>query len=174
MDYERDGYESVEELLDELYDLINESKTSSLFGGKGLDKEEAFDIIQSIRLNIPTEIKQARNIAENSERIMNEASIQANKIIREAENDAARMVSEHEIMKQVKQEVEALKAEAKQYMRDMKKGANSYAEECLSKTAQAIQESLEEFTRQMRMTEEALSQEIRIIYGHKQELAEND
>lgn len=173
--YDRDGYEKVEELLDELFDVINESKTGSFFsGGKGLDKEEVFDIIQNIRLNIPIEIKQAQKLAENSERILNDATIQANKIIREAENNAARLINDHEITRRAKQEAEIIMSEAKQYVRDMRLGANAYAEECLAKTALAIQESLDEFTKQARITEENLSQEIRIIYSHKQELAKND
>lgn len=167
------GYERVEAFLEELYEVIDDYKPGSLFSNKSFDKENALDLIQSIRANLPNVIRQAQKFVENSERIMSNANNQANKIIREAENDANILVSEHEITRRAKEEAEAIMNETKQYARDMRLGANAYAEECLAKTAQAIQESLDEFSRQTRMTEDAINQEIRIIYGHKQELAEN-
>lgn len=173
-DFEKDReYDRVEALLEELYETIDDFKPASLFGNKNFDKENALDLIQEIRASLPNVIKQAQKFVENSERILSDASSQANKIVREAENDASLLVSEHEITRRAKEEAEAIMAETKQYARDMRLGANAYAEQCLAKTAQAIQESLDEFSRQTRMTEDALNDEIRIIYGHKQELADN-
>lgn len=167
------GYERVDALLEELNEVIEDYKPGSLFSSKSFDKDNALDLIQDIRASLPNVIRQAQKFVENSERIMSNANAQATKILKEAENDANILVSEHEITKRAKEEAEAIMNETKQYAREMRLGANAYAEECLAKTAQAIQESLDEFSKQTRMTEDAINEEIRIIYGHKQELAEN-
>lgn len=173
-DFEKDReYDRVEELLEDLYEAIDYFKPGSFFANKTFDKENALSLIQEIRASLPSVIKQAQKFVENSERILGDATNQANKIIREAENDASALVSEHEITRRAKEEAEAIMAETKQYARDMRLGANAYAEQCLDKTYKAIQESLDEFSRQTRLTEDAINDELKIIYGHKQELADN-
>ncbi len=173
-DFDKDReYDRLDSLLDDLYTIIENHRPGSFFGNKGFNKEEALDLIQEIRASLPSVIKQAQKFVENSERIISDATNQANKIIREAESDAAMLVSEHEITRQAKEKAELMIAETKQYARDMRLGANSYVEKCLDKTYKAIQESIDELSRQTRMTEDALNDELKIIYAHKQEISEN-
>lgn len=173
-DFEQDReYDRVDGLLEELYVAIDSYRPGSIFGNRSFDKENALDLVQDIRASLPNVIKQAQKIVENSERIISDATNQVNKIIREAENDASILVSDHEITKRASEEAEAIMSETKKYARDMRLGANAYVEQCLDKTYKAIQESIDEFTKQTRITEDALNDELKIIYAHKQEIAEN-
>ena len=73
-------YKKVDDLIDELFAMIDESKTGGIFGGKGLDKEEAFTILDEIRYNLPRELKEAKKILDNADKILQDANLEANKI----------------------------------------------------------------------------------------------
>ena len=95
-------YAKVDDLIDELFTLISESKSGSLFGGRGIDKDEAFNILEDIRYNLPRELKEAKKIIDNADKILQDANLEANKIIKMAEEEAQAMVSEHNITKLAK------------------------------------------------------------------------
>ena len=60
-------------LLETLEDILERSK-SIPFSGKGIvDKEELLEIIKEIRLKLPDELKQAKWIKEERQRIIEEA-----------------------------------------------------------------------------------------------------
>jgi len=64
-----------------------------------VDKEEILEIIKEIRLKLPDDIKQAKWIKEERQRILLEAQKEANNIIKDAENKIASLIDEHEITK---------------------------------------------------------------------------
>ena len=66
--------DSVEDLLEEMMDLINE-----------------------IRIKMPDELKQAKWIKEERQRILVEAQKEAEGVVKEAENRIIAMIDEHEI-----------------------------------------------------------------------------
>ena len=84
-------------LLESLEDLIEKSKGLP-FTTKGIvDKEEILDLIKEIRLKLPDELKQAKWVKEERQRILVEAQKEADGIVKEAENRIISMIDEHEI-----------------------------------------------------------------------------
>ena len=77
-------------LLETLEEMLESSK-SIPFSNKGIvDKEEMLEIIKEIRLKLPEELKQAKWVKEERQRILVEAQ-------KEAENRIISMIDEHEI-----------------------------------------------------------------------------
>ena len=73
-------------LLETLEDLLENSR-SLPFSSKGLvDKEEMLDLIKEIRIKLPDELKQAKWVKEERQRILVEAQKEADGIVKEAEN----------------------------------------------------------------------------------------
>ena len=84
-------------LLETLEDILERSKTIP-FSNKGvIDKEELLEIIKEIRLKLPDELKQAKWVKEERQRILVEAQKEADDIVKEAENRIISMIDEHEI-----------------------------------------------------------------------------
>ena len=84
-------------LLETLEDLLENSR-SLPFSSKGLvDKEEMLDLIKEIRIKLPDELKQAKWVKEERQRILVEAQKEADGIVKEAENRIIAMIDEHEI-----------------------------------------------------------------------------
>ena len=84
-------------LLETFEEMLENSK-SIPFSNKGIiDKEEMLEIIKEIRLKLPDELKQAKWIKEERQRILVEAQKEADDIVKEAENRIISMIDEHEI-----------------------------------------------------------------------------
>lgn len=86
-------------LLETIEDMLENSKTLPFTNKAVLDKEELLDIIKEIRLKLPEELKQAKVIKEEHDRIIEKANEEAQDIVKEAENRIISMIDEHEITK---------------------------------------------------------------------------
>ena len=84
-------------LLETLEDILEKSKSLPFTDKSIIEKEQFLDIIKEIRLKLPDELKQAKWIKEERERIINEAQKDADDIVKEAENRIISMIDEHEI-----------------------------------------------------------------------------
>ena len=73
------------EMLDQLEDIIEGSKTVPIVGKAMIDKDELLDIIQELRLKMPDDLKQAKWVREERTKIISEAHQEAANIIKETE-----------------------------------------------------------------------------------------
>ena len=160
---------SIYSLLDTLEDIIENAKPVPLTQNIRVSKDDLFEIISEIRLNLPGEIKQAQRIVHNSEKII-EANNNANGIIREAESKAEKMTMDHEITKRAKEEAEAIRMEAKARAEDMRIGAIEYADQMLENTEKQIKAVLDNFTKRSNTLQEFLANETDHIFSERQEL----
>ena len=84
-------------LLETLEDILEKGKTVPFTNKTIVDKDEILDIIKEIRLKLPDELKQAKWIKEERQRILLEAQKEADEVVKEAENRIISMIDEHEI-----------------------------------------------------------------------------
>ena len=97
-----------------------------------LNKNDILDLVKEIRLKLPDELKQAKWIKEERERIMAEAHKDADDIVKEAENRIISMIDEHEITRKAYDKKEEIVAEANENYRIMAKESKEYADELLA------------------------------------------
>ena len=115
-------------LLEALEDILERSKTVP-FTDKGIvSKNEILDIIKEIRLKLPDELKQAKWIKEERERILTEAHKNAEDIVKDAENRVISMIDEHEITKKAYEKKTEIIATANDIYREYSTNANDYAD----------------------------------------------
>lgn len=119
-------------LLETLEDILESSKTIPFTDKSMIEKDQLLDIIKEIRLKLPDELKQAKWIKEERERIIAEAQKDADDIMKEAENIIISKIDEHEITKKAYDKKNEIIEEANQMYREMKNGANDYIDEILS------------------------------------------
>ena len=76
---------AVEDLIDELYDVLEKGWSLPLSGGKSfIDTEEARQILDEIREAIPAEVRKAKAIVADRAQIISEAQREAETIVRVA------------------------------------------------------------------------------------------
>lgn len=132
-------------LLETLEDILERSKTVPFTDKVIVDRNDILDLIKEIRLKLPDELKQAKWIKEERERIMQEAQKDADDIVKEAENRIISMIDEHEITKKAYDKKEEIIAEANERHRQMVRDTNVYADEILANvenTVKALAETL--------------------------------
>ena len=135
----------VDELITELQDLVADSKTLPLSGGKVIvDAEKIYDILDEIQDTMPAEVRQAKNIVADRGQIIAEAKKEADDIIRAAEERKKQMIEQSEVMREAKAESAELINAAKAKSAEIRKAANDYVENIMKRTDDAITAQLTE------------------------------
>lgn len=136
---------TVDELLEQIDDMIDKAWSFPLSGGKCLvEADRLRDIIDDIRGNMPSEIRQARAIVADRADIIATAKREAEGIVRAAEERARNMVAHEEIVRQAQQKANELLGQSQQKAREMRKGANEFAEDVLRRTEETLGKRLTE------------------------------
>ena len=135
----------VDELISELQDLVADSKTLPLSGGKVIiDAEKIYDILDEIQDTLPAEVRQAKNIVADRSQIIAEAKKEAEDIVRAAEERKKQMIEQSEVMREAKAESTELINAAKAKSAEIRKAANDYVENVMKRTDDAITAQLTE------------------------------
>ena len=94
---------SIDEILDDMDELLdNASSVPFVSHKKVIDGELLRELINDIRLHLPHEIKEAKKIEFDCQRILNEAKLNADTIIRKAEERASQLTSHEAIVQEAK------------------------------------------------------------------------
>lgn len=119
-------------LVDRLEDLIAEGKKVPLTSSVMVNEQKIYDIIDEIRASFPDEIKQARWIVKERQEMLDEAEKEAGRIIEEANQKAAGLAAETEIVKLAEGEADKIMENARSQEREIRLGAEDYADEMLA------------------------------------------
>lgn len=119
-------------LIEKLDDVIHDARSTPFSGDVKVNKEEMYDLLDQMRATIPEEIKQARWIVKERQEMLAEAKREAERIVAEAKDKQAQLVSQEEVVKQAERLAEDIVEEARAREREIRLGAEDYADEILS------------------------------------------
>ena len=108
------------------------------------DADRMRELLNSAHLNIPAEIKRAKLIDSDCDRIMNEARQKAEAIIQDAETRAKRMLSEQAILQEAKKRALDMLTKAQNGSNDIKDAAEKYVAHLLEEAQDYFQNGLQE------------------------------
>ena len=129
-------------LLETLEEMLEISR-SIPFSNKGIiDKEEMLEIIKEIRLKLPDELKQAKWVKEERQRILEESQKEAEDVVKEAENRIISMIDEHEITKKAYEQKAQIIEAANEMSREISNGTKEYADNVLQGIEVALEDAL--------------------------------
>ncbi len=121
----------VLELIDKLDDLIHNARAVPLTDQVRIDREAIYELLDEMRSTIPEEVKQARWIVKERQEMLAEAKREADRIVSEAREHAAREISQQEIVRKAEREAESILEAARLREREVRLGAEDYADEVL-------------------------------------------
>ncbi len=148
----------VDELLEQIDDMVDKAVSVPLSGGKCLIPADALrDLVDDIRANLPSELRQAQAIVADRGEIVLAAKRESEDIIRNAEERARVMVSEEEIVLAAKQKANEILLSAQQHSREMRKGANEFADDVLKSTEELLGKQVAELRQARQMLRNPLS-----------------
>lgn len=136
----------VDDLILELQDMVNNAKAMPLSKDKKvlLSGERIFDILDEIEDNLPSEIRQAKNVVADREQILAEAKRNGEEIIRQAEERRRIMVSESEIVRAAEAQAKDILADAKRKSVDMHRAANNYVDDVMKRADESLTSYVQE------------------------------
>ncbi|NPV71696.1 MAG: ATPase [Firmicutes bacterium] len=120
-------------LLDRLEALISESARVPLTNKVIINEDDVYALIDDLRATIPEEVKQAKWVVKERDRLLEEARKDAEGIVRDAQSQVAQMIDESSITAQAKTQADEVVAHARRLAQEIRQGANEYAATVLEK-----------------------------------------
>ena len=122
----------IMEIIDMIEETITKASSVPLTGKIMMDKDELLDFLQEMRLVYPEELKEAKWVKTERQRILDEAEESADAIRKSAEETQERLVDEHEITRQAYEKAEAIRDMSERDAREIKMDTDRYVDEILA------------------------------------------
>ena len=130
---------AVDELLDMLFDMIDEAKNAAFSGDKCvIDRDKALDLIEDAKKQLPVDLAEARKILSARNEYIATAKREAEEIRKRAEIEANQMVSEAPVMNQARQKAREIVAHAEEEAKKTCRETNEYCVDLLRRTEDAL------------------------------------
>ncbi|HLF27145.1 MAG TPA: ATPase [Anaerolineae bacterium] len=118
-------------LIDRLEALLNEGRHLPLTKGVVVDEQRAWDVIDQMRIAIPEEIKKAKRVNQERDRIIAQAHEEAGRIIDLAREEASGLISDHELTRNAQTRAETIVERARRDAEVIKADADDYVMQVL-------------------------------------------
>jgi len=120
-------------LVDRLESLLNDGWHLPLTSRTLVDERDFLDLIDQMRIAVPEEIKKAKRISQEHDQIIAQAKADAERIIMEAQEQAAFLLQDSELLKQAEQRAKGIIGEAQEQALQVRRGADEYSLEVLQR-----------------------------------------
>lgn len=134
IDKSRKGVITVDilHLVDRLETLLNQSWRLPFTSNVMIQEDAFLDIIDQMRISIPEEVKQARRVSAERERLLEQAQDEADRLVGLAQEQAGSLADNHEVMRAAHLKAEEIVAMAHHSAEGVKADADDYVMEMLS------------------------------------------
>ena len=130
-------------LIDRLEALLNEGSHPPLSGKRVLiDEQRAWEIIDQMRVAIPEEVKKAKRINQERDRIVAQANEEADRIVQLARDEADRLADANEVTKAAQTRAATIIERAQREAETLKLDADDYTSQVLGKLEEDLAKAL--------------------------------
>ncbi len=113
--------------IDQLEALLTKGYRVPFSGNVIVNENEFFEIIDQMRIRIPEELKQAKRVQQQQERIIAQAKEEANRIKLQAREEAEAALSQHEQVVVAQAKADQILESARTHAEAMRRDADQYA-----------------------------------------------
>jgi DNA repair exonuclease SbcCD ATPase subunit len=118
-------------LVDRLEEIFNESRTVPFTRNAVVDEDKMLDIIDQMRVTIPTEVKQAQQVLAQRDRVLAQAQEEATRLVTLAREKADQMIEHESIVKSAMMRADQILAQARLDAQATRRDADDYVIEGL-------------------------------------------
>lgn len=135
----------VDEIISALYDMVQDARALPLTADKCIvERDKVLDMLDDVIAQLPVELKQSRTIVESRNELISQARREAENIIRKAQEDAQKLVTEEAIYQEAKRQCQEMVLQTKTRMAELRKASNEYMDDALRRTEETIAISLDD------------------------------
>jgi vacuolar-type H+-ATPase subunit H len=129
-------------LLDRLEEALATGSRVPLTARTLVDEQECLDILDQMRVAMPSEIKEARRVIAERDNVLAQARDENERIIRSAENRASRLVDEHAVVRSAQIRANQIEEQAEQEAMTIREEAEKFAEAILTRVQERLEAAL--------------------------------
>jgi cell division septum initiation protein DivIVA len=137
-----------------LESLIANGKPLPLTKNAIVDREQALNLIDELRAAVPEEVRAAKRINQEGERIIEKAQEEAERIIARAQEQAAFLIGERGLTEAAEEESRRIIADAEDDGDNVRRGADEYAAGVLAALEAEVNRTLRGIERGIAMLDE--------------------
>jgi hypothetical protein len=135
----------IDRVIDRIENIIDSAWQLPMSGGKVVvNSDEIFRILKDLRLSLPKEIIQAKNIIADREKILQNAQSDCEYVYKTAEEKVRQMIGESEIVKAAELRAEKILKNSQIRVNDIKSQAIDYLECIIAKLETTVSGNLSE------------------------------
>lgn len=129
-------------LIDRLEAVLNEGSHPPLSKKVMIDEQRAWEIIDQMRVAIPEEVKKAKRINQERDRIIAQANEEADRIVQLGREEADRLADNNEVTKAAQTRATTIVERAQREAEALKLDADDYTTQVLGKLEEDLAKAL--------------------------------
>jgi vacuolar-type H+-ATPase subunit H len=129
-------------LIDRLEAILNEGTHPPLTKKVMIDEQRAWELIDQMRIAIPDEVKKAKRINQERDRIIAQANEEAARIVELAKEQANQLAADHEVTKAAQTRASTIVERAQREADALKLDADDYTVQVLGKLEEDLAKAL--------------------------------
>lgn len=118
-------------VLNEMEELVEGCPRVPLTRRVLVDEDKLLDLVDRIRTSLPEEVRQAKWVIQEREKVINDSRKEADRLLDDAQRETLRKADESEITKQARNMAEDIVRRAEDMSAQIKEGARDYADEIM-------------------------------------------
>jgi hypothetical protein len=120
------------QLVDRLEALVNKSRHIPLSAGIVVNEEAILELVDQLRIAVPEEVKAARRVQQERQRVLTEAQEEADRIVEQARGQISGLIDQDEYVQAARGRAGQLIAQAEEQAAAMRQGADDYVAQVLT------------------------------------------
>jgi len=169
--------DKIEDLLAKMDEVIDLARSVPFSSKVSVEKEALFSVIDDIRgtvydmrKGLPSEINQARRVLHDRDSHLQDARSRAEMIIKAAENEAHKILNEHELTKAAKQLANQIEDDSKKIATNFKVQAAEYVIGIFDDMDKLFEDTLNEHLSKAREIENFYNAVLNEIHANRQSI----
>lgn len=132
------------DLIDSLEELVIQARRLPVGGNLVVDRKRMLDVIDQMRLAVPSDLRQAQQLLEVRAQIVDEAHENARQTLERAEQERARRIEDNSVFREAQERSQQLLMDAEARARQVIAEADATAAAHLSEAAEAASKQLDD------------------------------
>ncbi|HLA19769.1 MAG TPA: hypothetical protein VJ253_10655 [Dehalococcoidia bacterium] len=130
--------------IDRLEELMGEARKLPVGGGLVLSRQRLLDLIDRMRVAVPKEVYDAREVIEKRDEVLADATAEASRIIARAKEEVDERLKETEVVKAAEERARQILAGAQERLLELSREAEAQAAARLDDAQNAAREQMRE------------------------------
>lgn len=147
-------------LIDRLEEMASEARRLPVGGGLVISRQRLVDVIDRMRVAVPREVYDARDVLERREHVLRSAQEEAARLVEQSKAEVEKRLAQTEVVKAAEDRAREVLAEAQARAQDLLRGAEEQARGRLDDAQQSSRSQMREADVYALQTLKRLEQEL--------------